>query len=498
MKYNKISGLFLRGIWITISLLTVSCREDITSEENDPDVLIEVDMPDWSEETHGSSTEPDYSVVFNQDKVQRIDIVIDSENWDIMLIDLQNILGSTGGRPESKKAMSEGMSLPPPPPLAGNDTDPIVEIGAPPIDVPQDQDYDPVWVSCNLEFNDLEWYKVGIRFKGNSSLSSAYRAGIGKLSFKLDFNQYGDEYSGIADQRFYGFRQFSLKNNYDDESLLREKVASDLFLDFGIASPQTAFYEVYVDFGSGPVYFGLYTLVEEVDDTVPGSQFISSSGNLYKPDGTAASFASGTYNNEEMEKKNNEDLNDYSDVISLYNIINDSERLSDTDSWKNELETILNVDIFLKWLAANTFMQNWDTYGRMTHNYYLYNNPEDGLLTWIPWDNNEALMEGKMGGTLSLSLSEVSSSWPLIAYLMDIPEYESIYKNYLQEFGLTSFSAEKMIPLYTRYYELLKEYAYSENAGYSFLEYDTDFDNAIDELKSHVIERNSLVSSFLE
>lgn len=58
-------------------------------------------------------------------------------------------------------------------------------------------------------------------------------------------------------------------------------------------------------------------------------------------------------------------------------------------------------------------MQNWDTYGRMTHNYYLYNNPESGKLEWIPWDNNEALQDGKMGGALSLSLSEVGVNWPL-------------------------------------------------------------------------------------
>jgi hypothetical protein len=47
-----------------------------------------------------------------------------------------------------------------------------------------------------------------------------------------------------------------------------------------------AFYEVYVDHGEGPTYFGKI-LVEEVDDTLI-DEFSSNDGNLYKPDGTGA------------------------------------------------------------------------------------------------------------------------------------------------------------------------------------------------------------------
>ena len=71
---------------------------------------------------------------------------------------------------------------------------------------------------------------------------------------------------------------------------------------------------MYVDHGDGPVYFGLYTLVEEVDDTVLDTQFSDENGNLYKPDGDAASFAAGTYDEDEYVKKNNEDEADFYDV----------------------------------------------------------------------------------------------------------------------------------------------------------------------------------------
>lgn len=52
-------------------------------------------------------------------------------------------------------------------------------------------------------------------------------------------------------------------------------------LSHGLAISNTAFYTLYIDYGNGPEYFGLYTLVEEVDDTVIDTQFASDDGNLF-------------------------------------------------------------------------------------------------------------------------------------------------------------------------------------------------------------------------
>ena len=65
----------------------------------------------------------------------------------------------------------------------------------------------------------------------------------------------------------------------------------------------TSFCRVFVDFGEGPIYFGLYTIIEEVDDTVIDDQFDDDDGNLYKPEGTGASFAFGTFSERTFTKK---------------------------------------------------------------------------------------------------------------------------------------------------------------------------------------------------
>jgi len=453
----------------------MACRNEdyIADEAYDNDIEAydssEVDLetyPDWTTETHSNDVDPDFSTVFPQDTVLRFDITISNSNYAAMYSNLRSQMSSGSTRP--------GMT------------------------VTTESDYDLLWVPCTFSFNDVDWYNVGIRFKGNSSLQSAYQSGNGKLSFKLDFDQFEDDYPTLKNQRFYGFKQLNLNNNYDDASLMREKVGADLFREFGVPAANTTFCVVYVDYGSGPQYFGVYTLVEEVDNTVISTQFSDDSGNLYKPDGDAASFAYGTFDTDEMELKTNEDVADYSDVRSLYDALHSSTRTSDTEAWQSQLESVLDVDNFLKWLAANIVIQNWDTYGQMTHNYYLYNNPENQLLTWIPWDNNEAFQEGKNGGALSLNLQTVSSSWPLISYLMDVPEYEASYENYLLEFVNNVFVPSEMISTYESYYDLLKDYAYDERSGYTYIYSDSYFDSAVSTLKTHVQSRYDAVTNYVD
>lgn len=468
MKMKKYKTILIALIIISLS----ACRSNDLIDNADDEIIDLADYVDWDVTTHSNTVAPNYSVVFTKAKVLRFDITISSDDWQLMQSDLAaNLSSGFGGPAGGAPGGGQGMDL--------------------------NSDYDPVWVPCSFNFNNTEWYHVGIRFKGNSSLQSAYQSGNKKLSLKLDFDQFEDVYPALKDQRFYGFKQLNLNNNFNDASLMREKVGADLFRQFGLVASHTAFCVVYIDNGTGSQYYGVYALVEEVDDTVVKTQFDASSGNLYKPDGEAAKFASGTYNTDEFKLKTNKDSADYSDVKALYDVLTSSKRTSDEEAWKAKLETILNVDGYLKWLAANTTIQNWDTYGRMTHNYYLYNNPENNLLTWIPWDNNEAFQVGKQREALSLALTEVGTEWPLIRYLISVDQYNEIYKNYLHKFINEVFVPAQMSTTYATYYNLLKEFAYAEESGYTFIQTDTEFDQAVETLKTHAQSRTDAVNNFL-
>ncbi|MBJ2173392.1 CotH kinase family protein [Aureibaculum sp. A20] len=471
---KSIRFLFIAVIF-TMSFSTLnSCSDDDAVSEEDNDVEIEVEFDDtdfeatdWTEATHSKSADPNFDEVFEDEAVKRLDIVITETRWQSMLDDMTSLYGTFG---------------------AGNK----------PGGVTSDADEDPMFVPAEVFYNDKEWYRVGVRFKGNSSLESSWKSGILKLAFKLDFDEYEDEYPQIDNQRFYGFKKLSLKNNYNDKSMLREKVAGDVFRNAGLVGSHTAFYTVYVDYGDGPQYFGLYTMVEEVDDTVLDTQFSDDDGNLYKPDGDAATFAAGTFDEDEYVKKTNEDDADFSDVSSLLTLVNDASRTTDAATWRSDLEAVFDTDVFLKYLAVNTVIQNWDTYGRMTHNYYLYNNPDTEKLTWIPWDNNEALETGNMGGSLPLNFSGLNSSeWPLIGYLYADDVYKEKYDTYVQEVVDGAFNVDSMQSLYSTYSALVEPYATTEVSGYTFLNNSSDFQTAVNQLNSHVSQRASAVSSYL-
>jgi spore coat protein CotH len=240
-------------------------------------------------------------------------------------------------------------------------------------------------------------------------------------------------------------------------------------------------------------------MVEIVDDYMIEDQFGDDKGNIYKPEGKSASFAENTFNFGDFEKKNNES-SDWHDIESLFEALHSTNRITDLVKWRVSLEKVFYVDGFLKWLAVNTTVQNWDTYGKMTHNYYLYNNSKDNLLTWIPWDNNEALQEGKQGGAISISCDEINNNWPLIRFLLDDEIYLLKYREYLKETIKSAFEPSKMMSKYQHYGNLIREYVIGsggEVKDYTFLNSDSDFDSAISFLNSHVNNRYSIVQDYL-
>jgi spore coat protein H len=174
-------------------------------------------VDDWTETTHSKSAVPDFDEVFDNTTVKRLDIVISSARWSTMLDDLGSLYGNSVG--------------------PGGDITITTE--------------NPVFVPAEVYYNGKQWYRVGVRFKGNSSLQKTWQVGFMKYSFKLDFDEFEDDYPQINNQRFYGFKKLSLKNNFDDQSFLREKVGAEVFANMGLASSHTAFYTLYVDFGVG-------------------------------------------------------------------------------------------------------------------------------------------------------------------------------------------------------------------------------------------------------
>lgn len=502
------------------------------SDTNPADDSAVVPPEGWTEETHSNDVDPNYAVVFPDDKVNQITITISPENWIAMQANMTELLGEAGSggvqglpadgqpdlanRPQPGDGIVPEGSVPPegipegaaPPeginPPAKGERPGLLnggpgggrpgEIGVGAGDMTSEN---PMWINATIEFEGNIWTNVGVRYKGNSSLSNGWRSGTLKLPLKLDFDEFEDEYPEIDNQRFYGFKQLSLANGYTDTSFLRDTTVSNILEDAGLAAANTAFYEVILDYGDGAVSLGLYTMIEVIDDTVVERTFGSDEGNIYEAEGTAASFAASTYNQIEVsfQKENNKD-SDWADIETLYDVLHDEQRTIDPAAWRTNLEAIFDVDTFLEWLAITSTIQNWDAYGSMSHNYYLYNNPDTGQLTWISWDHNEALSAGKGGnrGSVnqndSLDKSDVGENWPLIRFLLDDPVYYELYLGYLAETIAGPFEPNQMAEKYQTLADLIAPYAAAEVG-------EAAFEAAVQQLIDHTYQRSEAVQEFL-
>ncbi|MDO5425528.1 MAG: CotH kinase family protein [Eubacteriales bacterium] len=138
--------------------------------------------------------------------------------------------------------------------------------------------------ACSVVIDGEAYKNVGIRGKGNTSLSSVAAYGNNRYSFKVEFDKYD---SGCS---YYGLDKLSLNNIIQDNTYLKDFLCYTLMNEMGVASPLCSF--VYITVNGED--WGLYLAVEGVEDGFLQRNYGTSYGNLYKPD--SLSFGGGRGN----------------------------------------------------------------------------------------------------------------------------------------------------------------------------------------------------------
>ena len=381
------------------------------------------------------------------------------------------------------------------------------------------------YYSCNVVVNGKTFYSVGIRPKGNTSLSSiANDPDTDRYSFKLEFDHY------IEGQTCYGLDKLILNNNYADATNMKEAIVYDMYQYLGVDASLYNYAKISVN-GD---YRGVYLALEAVEDSFMLRNYGTEDGNLYKPEnmgvgggmdgkdgdgwqmgekpdgedfpqkgeipdgedfpqkgempdgadfpqkgempdgadfpqkdempygedfpqmgeapnGEAADIKMGI-----MGGNGGSDLNYTDDDLDSYSTIWDGE-ITDTDkkdhkrvveALKNisegtDLETYMDVDNILKYMAVHTFVVNDDSLsGTMAHSYYLYE--YNGKLNILPWDYNLSFggmsMGGKMGGQSLGATSVINDAIDMpfsitdfFDALLENEEYLEQYHGYLNE-----------------------------------------------------------------
>ena len=131
------------------------------------------------------------------------------------------------------------------------------------------------YYSCDVVVNGKTFYSVGIRPKGNTSLSSIVNdPDTDRYSFKLEFDHY------IEGQTCYGLDKLILNNNYADATNMKEAIVYDMYQYLGVDASLYNYAKISVN-GD---YRGVYLALEAVEDSFMLRNYGTEDGNLYKPE----------------------------------------------------------------------------------------------------------------------------------------------------------------------------------------------------------------------
>ncbi len=301
---------------------------------------------------------------------------------------------------------------------------------------------------------------TGVRLKGNSS----YWGGGNKKSIKLKFNEF------VSGQKLDGLKKINLNNNFNDPTLMREKIFLDMLQNNGVPAPKCAYARVYLN----DVYWGLYTIVDHVDKVFLQTHFNDKTGNLYKGDkDPGMPCANLSFHPDPWEYRNcytretNEVSDDWNDLEELIYMISHAP----LSNYSDALNTILNSSSFINAWATNIVFVNVDSYVETGHNYYIYHNPVNDKFEWITWDVNEAFGLWNVGMPLDQLYNldilylppDAEFARPLSFFMLQDPVFRKMYLDKIYDLVRTEFTPEILYPKIDHLFNLIKEDVYLDS-----------------------------------
>jgi hypothetical protein len=286
------------------------------------------------------------------------------------------------------------------------------------------------YVRAAIDFDGQRVADVGIRLKGNSSYGVS--ASTPRKPFKIDFERFMDG------RHFAGVSTLNLNNQAFDASQLRESFAFALFREMNVPAPRTGHALVYLTVPGvyDHEYLGLYTLIEEVDHKFLKHHFQHPDGLLMKPAGMRGlvyygddwSPYKGRYN-----PKKDATPTQSRRIIDFVRLVNHA----DDATFARDIGRYLDVNEFLRYLAVNSAITNFDSYLSTGHNYYLYCDPGDGRIRFVPWDMNLAFGGYSWVGTFDqMANTSITHSYTdhnrLIERLLAVNGYATLYRMYMR------------------------------------------------------------------
>lgn len=417
---------------------------------------------------------------------------------------------------------------------------------------------DEKYRACAVTIDGEAQGTVGIRAKGNTSLSSMAQYDNDRYSFKIEFDHYQKK------KTYRGLDKLSLNNIIQDATYMKDYWSYTFMNQMCLASPLCSYTEIYVN----GEYWGLYLAVEGVEEAFLERNYGEDYGELYKPD--SLSFGGGRGNGQafdmqDFEKKLQGDDTE-EQAAADENAANDNAaptmpqdiqratRINrgdfkqgggmggmgssdvklqyiddDPDSYANIFDnaktkvkkkdqarliaalkklsegdtSAVDTDAVAMYMAVHNFLCNGDSYtGSMVHNYYLYE--KDGVMSMIPWDYNLAIGGFTGGsdatGTVNTAIDTLvsggdDSDRPMAGWITASEESLALYHEKYQQFIDTVFTSGWFESEFDRVSAMIAPYVEKETRAFYTYE---EFQTAADTLKAFCLKRAQSVQGQLD
>ena len=268
------------------------------------------------------------------------------------------------------------------------------------------------WRHAALSYDGVTIEDVGVRPAGESSRF----AGNPKMSMRIKF----DAFDGRG--TFGGYRDINVKGEYDDGSMMRERLALFVFSAL-IPTPKAAHARLVVN---GDVR-GLFTLRQDWDETSLTEHFSQPVGPLYRLRPPSEALDPYVYRGDDptsyvpmpwerhikMAARGDEVVAPFLQVIA---------------NNPSALDSVADVDELLGYLAVSAIVMTTDglvgNSGAADH--FQYFDPQSGQFKVLPWDPDNTF--GSAGEVPTRSIYSKLGRNVLVAVIRDQPSYQERYR----------------------------------------------------------------------
>jgi hypothetical protein len=189
------------------------------------------------------------------------------------------------------------------------------------------------------------------------------------------------------------------------------------------------------------IYYGVYLIVEETDDTFIKDHWEVYTGNYYKV-GAGEYMSNISEPHERVRMKGNDNWTSWDYLVG---------RLTSSNMTTAEFESLFNVDRLIRGMILDIFSLMTDGYIQNGNNYGFYANPETGLMDYTTRDYETALYHSVNDGIFANHYVH-KSEYSQILFLrivkdpLLLPRYIKTFKAFLTQ----AFNAKSQQNMWTR------------------------------------------------